>query len=50
MENFVRFRQFWFYVKNLNLNEILNISGKIGNTESTKKADHILEMPGLGES
>ena len=29
-----------------NLNEILHISGNI---ENTKKADHILEMAGLGE-
>ena len=40
MTNFVKI---WYYLKNWNLNEILNITGNI---YSTKKADHILEMPG----
>ena len=30
---------------NLNLNEILNLTC---NSDSTEKADHILEIPGLG--
>jgi len=38
--NFIKFNQ-----NCRNLNEILHISGNI---ESTKKADHILEMPRLG--
>ena len=41
-----RFRQFWVFKKKLNLNEILNISGK---NDSAKKADHILEIQELGE-
>ena len=36
---------FWFYLIK-NLTEILNFSVNI---DSTKKTEHILEMPGLGE-
>ena len=39
------FDNFGFFEQNSNLNENLNISG---NTDSTKKSDHILEMPSPG--
>ena len=44
--NLLRFTEFWFYLKNINLNKILNISG---NSDSTEKVDNIAEMPELGE-
>ena len=40
------FDNFGFILQNWNLNECFNISGNIN---STKKEDHILEMPELGE-
>ena len=40
------FNNIVFVLKNLNLSEILSISGNI---VSTKKADRILEIPGIGE-
>ena len=46
MFDFVQISTILGLKKKLNLNEILNISGK---NDSAKKADHILEIQELGE-